>query len=200
MMTYACTSIPLACASLIKSCSGSKPAASGTKSGAGSRELRYQESPRRRTCAKIAFALAALALFTTATMSSWLLSVVLKVTTQQALYWLTRCADALTEANDSPVKSRVERQTIQNGWPPGMRPGLVRFRKVVPPDAPRRWYILGQRIVQLNYDPGGGQCKGEFGSGQPDDRNSGTLYFPVVLTLTRSFYHSILSPPVPAQP
>src|SRR5262249_46163670 len=74
------------------------------------------------------------ALFTTATMSLWLLSVVLKVSTQKALYWLTLCADALTEANDSPVKSRVERQTIQNGWPPGMRPGLVRFRMVVPPN------------------------------------------------------------------
>src|SRR5215475_4941592 len=68
------------------------------------------------------------------------------------------------------------------------------------PDAPRRWYILGQRIVQLDYDPSGGQCKVEFGSGQPDDRNSGTLYFYAVLTLTRSFDHSILSAPVSAQP
>src|SRR5262245_36326877 len=133
MMTYACTSIPLACASLIKSCSGSKPAAIGTKSGAGSRELRYQESPRRRTCAKIALALAALALFTTATTSLWVLSVVLKVSTQKARYWLTLCADALTEANDSPIKSKVERQTTQNGWPPGMRLSLVRFRMVIPP-------------------------------------------------------------------
>src|SRR5215468_1300816 len=132
-MTKAWTSIPFACASAIKSCSGSKPAAIGTKSGAGSRELRYQESPRRRTCAKIAFALAALALFTTARMSLWLLSVVLKVSTQKARYWLTLCADALTDANDSPIKSRVERQTIQIGWPPGMRPRLVRFRMVVPP-------------------------------------------------------------------
>jgi hypothetical protein len=59
---------------------------------------------------------------------------------------------------------------------------------------------MGQRIVQLDYDPGGGQCKVEFGLGQPDDRNSGTLYFSVVLTLTRSFDNSILSPPVSAQP
>src|SRR5262249_19608921 len=101
-----------------------------------SRELRYQESPRRRTCAKIAFALAALALFTTATMSLWLLSVLLKVSTQKARYWLTLCADALTEANDSPIKNRAPRQTIQNGWPSGMRPKLVRFRMVVPPNSP----------------------------------------------------------------
>jgi hypothetical protein len=67
-------------------------------------------------------------------------------------------------------------------------------------DSPKSDYVLGQRIVPLDYEPGGGQCKVEFGSGQPDDRNSGTLYFSVVLTLTRSFDHSILSPPVSAQP
>jgi hypothetical protein len=62
--------------------------------------------------------------------------VVLKVSTQKARYWLTLCADALTEANDSPIKSGVERQIIQNGWLPGMRPRLVRFRMVVPPNIP----------------------------------------------------------------
>src|SRR5262249_51618606 len=76
-------------------------------------------------------------------MSLWLLSVVLKVSTQKARYWLTLCADALTEANDSPIKSRIERQTIQNGWPPGTRPRLIRFSMVVPPNTPGRIGLMG---------------------------------------------------------
>src|SRR5262245_6368479 len=106
----------------------------GMKSGGGSRELRYQESPRRRTCAKIAFALAALALFTTATTSLWLLSVVLKVSTQKARYWLTLCADAPVGFNDNPIKSETPIQTIQKGWPPGARLRHVRLGMVIPPD------------------------------------------------------------------
>src|SRR5262245_20496931 len=145
MMTYACTSIPLACASLIKSCSGSKPAAIITKSGPGSRELRYQESPRRRTCAKIAFALAARALFTTATTSAWLLSVVLKVSTQKARYWLTVWAAAPTEANDIPIKSQAPRQVARNGWPPGAKLRFVRFSMVFlrKPWGHHEWELCG---------------------------------------------------------
>src|SRR5215204_233754 len=67
MITKACTSIPSACAVAIKSASGSKPTAIGTKSGAGSSDLKYQESPRRRTWAKITFAFADFAALTAAT-------------------------------------------------------------------------------------------------------------------------------------
>src|SRR5262245_34876744 len=78
----------------------------------------------------MAFALAARALFTTATTSAWLLSVVLKVSTQKARYWLAVWAAAPTEANDSPIKRQAPRQAAPNGWPPVAKLRSVRFSMV----------------------------------------------------------------------
>ena len=98
-ITKAWTSMPCACASTIRSRSGSKPGSIGSAAGGGggeggggrisarpSRESRYHESPRRRTCAKIAFAWATRACSTTATTCAWLLSPVLNVSTQNPRY------------------------------------------------------------------------------------------------------------------
>jgi hypothetical protein len=118
-MTKAWTSMPDACASAIRSARGSKPGASGlagaTISAGPSSESRYQESPRRRTCAKIAFARAAFALSTTATTSAWSLRLVLKVSTQKARYWPPGGSAASAANAEDSAAARTTRTTRRAG-------------------------------------------------------------------------------------
>src|SRR5687768_17303942 len=89
----------------------------GCRPAGGSREFRYQESPRRRTWTKIALALASLALLMTARTWAGVLSVVLKVSTQKPRYSVRGWACVLnalrsTPANAMPAK-RIEEKLLR---------------------------------------------------------------------------------------
>src|SRR5262245_30841311 len=105
-MTKAWTSMPLACASLMISASGSKPAAIGTRSASGSSEFRYHESARRRVCTKIALQFASFALLITVRTSLWLLSAVLKVSTQKPRYCSMLCAQMKNERHTTTSEDK----------------------------------------------------------------------------------------------
>src|SRR4029079_16946345 len=97
-MIHTWTSTPCGCAVLMSACSGSNPGAIDSLNG--SPDFRQKQSPRRTTCATIAFACAAFVAATSASICDWSLMPSPKASAQKARNWPTvaACPSGATSA------------------------------------------------------------------------------------------------------